>query len=173
MTQTKTTKKSAKKVSTNGAGSRSFEKVPVGKGFTPWLAEMRRRRGFVNWLAGFINLSRRDLAYLAQHGIPGLSRSTNGYNHDWKNADVLKLGKWIRNRKRFKKGNRKAPKTQKGMKKMAKLDQLVRAIRRVTMLSSQIQIRRLPEDQLSRLERALLPALRLVNIIHQVRGTAY
>jgi hypothetical protein len=163
------TKNPAPKLSTKPARHRSFDKVPAGKGFVSWLAEMCRRRGFVKWLAAYIGISRRELAYLAKRGIPGVTRSGNGYNFNW-GGDPNELAAWIGDRKRYRKGNRKRPKKHK--KQMTELDRLERSIYRVRALAARIQLRRAPEGQLRRLEVALLPIIGLVRTIQVVRATA-
>jgi hypothetical protein len=170
-------KNPAPKVSTPPVRRRSFDKVPTGEGFVPWLAEMCRRRGFVKWLAAYIRISRRDLAYLAAKGIPGVTRSGNNYNFDW-SGDPPELAKWIRNRKRSGKGNRRRPKKHKKRKKrLTQLDWLERAIRRVNILVAtdavRIQIRRAPEDRLRRLEVLLLPTQGVLRTIDIIRRTAH
>jgi len=85
---------------------------------------------------------------------------------------------WIRDRKRFRKGNRKRRRKRKKrltalQKRMAELDRLERAIRRVNTLAVtdavQNQIRKAPEARLRRLEVALLPIIGLVRTIQFVR----
>jgi hypothetical protein len=170
----KTTKNPAPKVSTEPSRCRSFDKVPTGNGFVSWLAEMCRRRGFVKWLAAYIRISRRDLAYLATKGIPGVTRSGNNYNFDW-SGDPEGLARWIRDRKRFRKGNRKPPKKRK--KPVTELDRLERAIRWVNILAAtdavRIQIRQASEDRLRRLEVLLLPAQGVLRKIDIIRRTAH
>ena len=134
---------------------------------------MCRSRGFVKWLAAYIGISRRELANLARNGkIPDVVRSSNGYNYDW-TKDPAALAAWIRDRRRFRKGNRKRPKKHKRW--LSELDQLERAIRRVNILVAtdavRIQIRRAPEDRLRRLELALLPITGLLGTIERVRRT--
>jgi len=123
-----------------------------------------------------LRISRRELAYLARTGIPGVTRSGNNYNFDW-SGDPPGLAKWIRNRKRFRKGNRRRPKKHKKPKKrLTELDWLERAIRRVSILVAsdavRIQIRRASEDRLRRLELALLPIIGVLGTIERVRRTA-
>ena len=160
MSDKKPTKDPAPKVSTQPARRRSFDKVPTGKGFEPWLAEMCRRRGFVKWLAAYIRISRRELAYLARKGIPGVERAINGYNFNW-GGDPKQLAAWIRDRKRYRKGNRKQRAKRK--QKLTGLQKLANAIHRVNNLawSDAIgsELKRASNAQLRELEMLLLNTL--------------
>ena len=163
---------SDKKLSKNPATARhrSFDKVPTGKRFVPWLAEMCRRRGFVKWLAAYNRISRRDLAYLAAKGIPGVTRSGNNYNFDW-SGDPEGLARWIRDRKRFRKGKRKQQLAKrkkklqlaKRKKKLTGIQKLADAIRSVNNLawSDAIgsELKRASNAQLRELEVLLLNTL--------------
>ena len=134
---------------------------------------MSGKRGFVKWLATYVGLSGRELANLARNGkIPGVVRSSNLYNYDW-TKDPAALATWVRDRGRFRKGNRKRPKKQNS--RVTELEVLERAIRRVNILlandSVRIQIRRAPENRLRRLELALLRITSLLGTIERVRRT--
>jgi hypothetical protein len=141
--------------------SRSFEHVPKGRGFLAWLGEMSRRRGFAKWLASYLRLSGHQLANLAGDGkIPGVARAKNGYNFDW-GVNPSALAEWIRDRRRFRKGNRKRP--PKRRKRVRLLDHFARAVRRAAWLAAidkietlQEEIRRAPRSRLRSLENSLI-----------------
>lgn len=134
---------------------------------------MSRKRGFVTWLSGYVGIGLRELAYLARAGkIPGVTRAENGYNFDWC-GDPRALAEWIRDRKRFPKGNRKRPKKgrKKRRKRMTVLDQFSRAVHRAAWLAQidkietlQEEIRRTARSRLQNIESSLnrLSRLRVV-----------
>lgn len=137
--------------------TRSFGRVPTGRGFVNWLAEMSPRRGFVKWLAAETRLTRRRLAQLARaEEVPGVERAANGYNFNW-GGDPRELAAWISKRKRFRKGNRKRP--PKRNRKLSELQQLVRAIRRLNKLARSdavwSDIKRTPKEQLHNIKNLL------------------
>lgn len=151
----------------------SFQKVPTGRCFVAWLAERSRKRGFVNWLASYVHLTRRQLERLAREGkIAGVVRSENGYNRDWTN-DPNGLAAWIHDRRRFRKGNRRRQGKRKKKKPVTELDRLEDAIRRLnTLLNTdavRAQIRRAPENRLRRLEMLILRTTGLLRTIQLAR----
>ena len=142
MSDKKSAKKLASKVSTSELlGGRSFNRVPRGRGFQPWLVEMSQKRGFVSWMAGHCRLSRRQLANLARvHEIP---RAKNNYNRDW-GANVCATATLIRDLKRFRKGNRKGPRTRRRPPSL--LDQFSRAVHRIDWLTQVDRIEALQKE---------------------------
>lgn len=139
-------KKSAKNSTSNVSTDRpirgaSFEKVPAGRGFLPWLSEMSRKRGFVTWLAAYVRRSLRQLANLAiKYGIP---RAQNAYNFDW-GADLDATVALIRDLTRFRKGNRKRPPKRK--KRVSLLDQFGRTVHRAAKILAIDKIETLHEE---------------------------
>ena len=127
-------KDSGFELSTNRSGpERSFDRVPSGRSFVPWLAEMCRKRGFVTWLISYIGVSRSDLCYLARHNkIPGVAPAPNDYNRDW-TKDPKALAAWIRKRRKQKKGNRKRRDGQKG--ELSEVERVTAAIRALNRLA--------------------------------------
>jgi len=161
MSDIKPAKNPAPKVSTHRPiRGVSFENVPRGRGFLPLLTEMSRKRGFVTWLSGYVGIGLRELAYLARTGkIRGVVRSANGYNFDW-GSDPSALAAWIRDRKRFRKGNRKRPKKRRNRASL--LDQFSRAVHRAARLTTidkietlQEEIRRTARPRLQNIESSL------------------
>jgi hypothetical protein len=127
----KPAKNSAPKVSTpRPIRDVSFEKVPRGRGFLLWLAEMSRKRAFVRWLADYCRRSPRQLANLApRYEIP---RAGNGYNFDW-GGNLDGLAKLIWDLRKFRKGNRK--RRPKRRKRVSLLDQFSRSVHRAAWLT--------------------------------------
>ena len=114
----------------------------------------------MKWLAAYIGISSRELAYLARKGIPGVERAINGYNFNW-GGDPSELAAWIRDRKRYRKGNRKQRAKRK--KKLTGIQKLVDAIRRVNNLAWSVaigsELKRASNAQLRELEVLLLKTL--------------
>ena len=142
MSEKKSAKKLASKVSTSELlRGRSFSRVPRGRGFQPWLAEMSQKRGFVSWMAGHCRLSRRQLANLARvHEIP---RAKNNYNRDW-GAKLDATAALIRDLKRFRKGNRKRPRRRR--RRPTLLDDFSRAVHRIDWLTQVDRIETLQKE---------------------------
>jgi hypothetical protein len=170
MRNPKTPENAASRLSQTAAAIRSFQKVPTGRGFAPWLAEMSRRRGFVKWLAGYVGRSPRQLANLAKNReIP---RSENGYNRYW-SKDPDGLAALIHDLRRFRKGKRRGRTKRKKKKPLTELDRLERAINWANRLlgtdAVQAQIRRASVQQLGRLELLVLRTGALHRMIERAR----
>lgn len=89
-------------------------------------APSNERQLRVSEIASELGLTPRHLARLAKAGIPGVERAVNGYRFAW--YDRPETRRWISDRKKFRKGQRKvrgASKTQ-----LSKVQLLTRAMRR-------------------------------------------
>lgn len=78
-------------------------------------------------VAAEIGITPRQLARLANKGIPGVQRGPGRYQFIW--LDTPEIRRWIAERKRFRKGNRKLP--AKPKRRLSKAQSLARAIRLV------------------------------------------
>jgi hypothetical protein len=147
--------------------SKSFDKVPTGRAFLPWLAEVSQKRGFLTWLATYVRRSRRQLANLARkYEIP---RAKNGYNFDW-GANLDATVTLIRDLTRFKKGNRKRRPKRRSSAKL--LDQFGRAVHRAAKLTAidkievlQKQIRDAPQSRLRTINNSILRLMQVEAVI--------